>query len=226
MRVRIRTKAYDLEFEGSPGLWNEFFRPVMGGPEAPPEPDPVPEPVPQRAVVAPRSAITAAGPGAPSPATYRATTNHSEHVPPGRAAPPPRARARHDERDGLGRRDDGPRRGGPPRKIKQQPAPPVEASSDPAVLYRRLAAIGGRRGEKDAVIAAVWFVSGGRSRDVTAEDVERHLRSHGLPAEIKVRPHLLKHVSRTKLLDAGSDQGAVRLNNKGLKYVKQRLVEA
>jgi hypothetical protein len=94
------------------------------------------------------------------------------------------------------------------------------------VLYRRLATLGGRRGEKDAVIAAVWFVSGGRSRDVTPDEVERHLRSFGLPADIKVRPHLLKHVSRTKLLDAGEGQGAVRLNSKGMKYVKQRLVEA
>jgi hypothetical protein len=99
----------------------------------------------------------------------------------------------------------------------------VERSSDPATLYGRLAALPGRRSERDAVLAAVWFLTKGKS-EVTGDEVERQFHAHQVFRDVKVVPHLLKHVHRTKMLEAGTNPKAVRLTTKGTSYVRSRLV--
>jgi hypothetical protein len=101
--------------------------------------------------------------------------------------------------------------------------PQIEKTANPDELYARLGEVDGRRGEKDAVLAAVWFASEG-TRSVTAEDVEKHLDEHGWDQEVRVRPHLQKHVTRSKLLDAGEEAGTFRMNRKGTSYVLEMLV--
>ena len=99
----------------------------------------------------------------------------------------------------------------------------VEPSSDPATLYARLAAIPGRRSEREAVLAAVWFVTKGE-RETTGDEVERHFGTLHAFEDIKVVPHLLKHVHRTKMLEQGTNPRAVRLTKKGVAHVRDELV--
>ncbi len=216
MRARVRTQAYEFEFEGSADFWNELLQPLVGGPLAPPDPEPVPEAPPPPRPRGPEPMLRVE----PAPAAARRPPAREDRPtrapaarPAGRPAGPrpPQHRSAPPDRQGRVR---------PPR----QPAPPLEPSSDATVLYRRLAALG-RRGEKDAVLAAVWFVAGGSNSDVTSGDVERHLRAHGVPADVKVKPNLAKHVGRTKMLDPGSTDGTVRLSPKGLRYVRGRMIE-
>lgn len=242
MRVRLVTPTYRFEFEGSPSLWNELFRPILGGPEAPPDPTPVATP----AAAAVPSPAMAAAPAAPSWGARTAPAGGpavSASVPPQhgqggvRTFVLPRREAvrDHDRRD-HDRRDDprGPgaeradaysseadegsgewrrRRGGP------EPTIPVEPTADPNVLYARLSEVDSRRAEKDAVLAAVWFVGRGQ-RDVSPEEVEKHLREHGGPADVKVRPHMQKHITRTKLMEPGEQNGWVRLSAKGRAQIR------
>ena len=79
--------------------------------------------------------------------------------------------------------------------------------------------MGSRRAEKDAVLAAVWFV-GHDEREVHEREVAQHLREHGGPADVKIRPQFLKHITRTKLLEAGTQPGLVRLSRKGREQVR------
>ena len=212
MQARIRTADFDLHFEGSPAIWNEFLRPVLGGPEALDEPD-EPEPAP-----AP-SAPPAAAPPTPSLAQFQ---RKAPHRPPPHDTRPQGDRPRHQPPARPEPQQDRP--AAPPRRHErpQPTGPRIERTDDPSELYRRLSAVPGRRSEKDAVLAAVWFVSGGEG-DVTVDEIERHLSRHGGPP-LKVRPHLQKHVTRTKMLEPGPGPGVFRISRKGSRYVQDSLV--
>lgn len=227
MKARLHTRDYRFQFQGSPLIWNEFFRPLLGGPTAPDEPAPpaapvrAPQPAPFAAVAAPVHAPPP--PAVPSP----------RFGAPQRAAPPATAWTSH----GPERAPAWPR--GPQERFSGAQGPPssqretaegtrvwsrrpggleptlaVEPSSDPRTLYDRLSTLESRRGERDAVLAAIWFLGRGE-KDVAPEEVERHLRDHGGPPDVKVRPVMLKHVTRTKLLEQGGTPGTVRLTPKG-----------
>ncbi len=232
MRVRLVTPAYRFEFEGAPALWNELFRPILGGPEAPPDPAPLPAAAPFApaapgvATVAP---VAAGGPAAqswaPRPAMPPAPPQGAVRtfVLPRRE--PVRDHDRHDgprppHGDAYSSGDDE-GQGGDWRRRRGGPEPtiPVEPAADPDVLYRRLGEVDSRRAEKDAVLAAVWFVGRGQ-RDVSPEEVEKHLREHGGPADVKVRPHMQKHITRTKLMEPGEQNGWVRLSAKGRAQIR------
>jgi hypothetical protein len=105
------------------------------------------------------------------------------------------------------------RRGGP------EPEIPIEPSNDPRTLYERLGALESRRAEKDAVLAAVWFVGKGE-RDVHEKEVAKHLEENGGPEDVKIRPHFLKHISRTKYFEPGAEPGLVRLSRKGREQIR------
>ena len=240
MRVRILKPSYKLEFDGAPSIWNDYFRPLLGGPVAPPDPVPA-------AAAAPPAGVPFAGaaPAVGSPPPMVRTFAPPEfEVSPGQPIPasgppvaarpavrtwfPPREpRADRPARDDDRRRapaaveehddrSDTPpwrRRGGPEPEIR------IEASNDPKVLYDRLLALGSRRSEKDAVLAAVWFV-GRDDREVHEREVDQHLKEHGAFDDIKVRPAVAKHITRTKLLEAGTQPGFVRLSRKGREQIR------
>lgn len=244
MRVRLVTPTYRLEFEGPPTLWNELFRPILGGPEAPPDPAPLPaapsapaatpgypvaqpsipphmaQPMPGAAPAspgwAPRPAMPAGPAATPSPGAVRTfvlprrepARDHGRRDDP-RASHGDSYSSETDGGSGDWRR----RRGGP------EPTILVEPAADPNVLYRRLNELDSRRAEKDAVLAAVWFVGRGQ-RDVSPEEVEKHLEEHGGPPDVKVRPHMQKHITRTKLMEPGEQNGWVRLSAKGRAQIR------
>ncbi len=211
MRIRLATAAARFEFDGSPAIWNEFFRPILGGPEAPPDLRPQ---SPAQLAAAPIMAapgVATSAMAAPAMSAQGVTSS----------APAPQARTWYPPRDAAPRpapenrsNDEYHRRSGRPL-----PTQTVEPASDPAVLYGRLNDVDSRRAEKDAVLAAVWFVGRG-ARDVTPEEVEKHLRDHGGPTDVRVRPSLLKHVTRTKFLDLGTAPTSVRLSAKGRAQIR------
>jgi len=235
MRAVIRNNDVKIEFTGRGQLWNELLRPHLGGPEAPPESDApsattVAAAVPARAAApvnftphradAPAAGARSAPAATPVPAPYAAQRPAAAPAQP-RTWYPPRVQAPSQ-----------PRRFEPPKASPQDyysaeedegDTVRIERSSDPATLYGRLAALPGRRSERDAVLAAVWFLTNGE-KEATGDDVERHLESLRAFPDVKVVPHLLKHVHRTKLLEFGSSQKAVKLSKKGLAYVRGRLV--
>jgi hypothetical protein len=227
MRARIQKPAYRLEYEGPNTLWNVFLRPILGGPEAPPDP----------VAPAPVASVVQAGPAAPAPVVRTYAPPVATAAPAAYAAPaapsgtrtwyPPREprepreargprQAYPDTYEAAPAEDDRPawrRRGGP------EPEARVEASSDPKVLYERLGALGSRRSEKDAVLAAVWFVGKGE-KEVHEKEIEAHFAEHGGPTDVNVRPVALKHINRTKLLEQGSAVGLVRLSAKGREQIR------
>ena len=208
MKARIQTPDYRFLFHGSPALWNEFFRPLLGGPEAPPDPVPAaPPPRPAFAAV-PHAPATATSPiQAPAVAA-------SWSPPPPAPRPAPYTPAQPFQRQPSPEPRTWQRRPG-----GLEPTLAVEPSGDPRTLYDRLANVESRRGERDAVLAAIWFLGRGEG-DVSPEDVERHLRENDGPPDVKVRPVMLKHVTRTKLLEQGGTPGTVRLTPKGVAQVR------
>lgn len=241
MRARIHKRSFRLEFDGAPGIWNDFLRPIVGGPEAPPD---VVQPAqvadaggtfaaasfPSHPGSAPAAAVHAQGAPAPVVRTYApAAAAPAPTRPAGRTWFPPRGPAAPVDAPAPGRRGDdddaaadGPphdrnapwrRRGGPEPEIR------VEPSNDPKTLYARLDAMGSRRAEKDAVVAAVWFV-GQDQREVHEREAAKHLAEHGGPTDVKIRPHFLKHITRTKLLEPGTQPGLVRLSRKGREQIR------
>jgi hypothetical protein len=233
MRARIRREHVSIEFTGRGQVWNEILRPYVGGPEAPEEAEPEPVPVaaarpglaqpaavsltPHRPVpaavpapaptIAPRPAAPGARPAASAYAAQPAPSAPRTWYPP-RQQPP----ARFEPERGP-RADDG----------DDEETVRVEPSSDPATLYSRLAALPGRRSERDAVLAAVWFLTKG-DRETTADEVEGHFQTLKVFGDVKVVPLLLKHVHRTKMLESGSQPRAVKLSRKGVSHVRERLV--
>ncbi len=240
MRAVIRRDRVKIEFSGRGQMWNELLRPYLGGPEAPPEPiASAAGPIPPAAVAttavarpataaAPRpaapalfqparapvampapvavGAVGAAGGARPSPSQPR--TWYPPRPEPVQRFEPVRAPAQHYSAE----EEDGPQ------------VPQVEPSSDPATLYGRLAAMPGRRSERDAVLAAVWFLTRGVS-ETTADDVEAHFQTLRVFPDVKVVPIVLKHIHRTKTIEIGSTgQKAVRLSRKGVASVRGRLV--
>jgi hypothetical protein len=229
MRAVIRRDKVRIEFSGRGQMWNELLRPYLGGPEAPPEPiapvaasvTPVTAPAP---AAAPRPFVPAQYPQARQPVAMPAPVAASAGA--ARPAPsqprtwypprpqsvqcfePVRAPAQHysaEEEDGID-------------------VPQVDPSSDPATLYARLAAIPGRRSERDAVLAAVWFLTRGET-ETTADDVEAHFQTLRVFPDVKVVPIILKHIHRTKTIEIGSSgPKAVRLSKKGMTSVRGRLV--
>jgi hypothetical protein len=233
MRATIRRDNVKIEFSGRGQMWNDLLRPYFGGPEAPAEPDrpagvaasvaaapPAPAPVPP-APVAPVAAVqlTPHRPAAVAvqPAPVGAAARPAAPSQPRTWYPPRAAEPRRFEAD----------RKAPPQHYsaeeEEADTVEVEPSADPATLYARLGAIPGRRSERDAVLAAVWFLTKGE-QETTADDVEAHFQVLRVFPDIKVTPHLLKHVHRTKMLEQGSGPKAVRLSAKGLASVRGRLV--
>lgn len=240
MRARIHKPSFRIEFDGSPVVWNELLRPIFGGPEAPPDPVPaaaaaaaapavVPASVPAVAVAAPSAPVAppivrTVLPPAPPPPPQRPTGVRT-WVPPrnepqagawvGESDAPPRHERRRpepqDDRDAE--RQPWRRRGGPEPEIR------IEPSNDPDTLYDRLSTLESRRAEKDAVLAAVWFV-GADQREVHEKEVEKHLAEHGGPVDLKIRPAFLKHINRTKHLEQGTAVGLVRLTRKGREQIR------
>jgi len=224
MRAVIRTNEVKIEFSGRGQVWNELLRPHFGGPEAPSEP---------AAAVAPTAPVAVRGTPSVQLTSHRGDAPSSAQ--PVRPAAPPVARpaaAPAQPRTWYPPREQPPRRHEPAQAAPQSyysaeedegDGVRVEPSSDPATLYGRLAALPGRRSERDAVLAAVWFLTKGTA-ETTGDDVERHLATFRAFPDVKVVPHLLKHVHRTKTLEFGTTPKAVRLSKKGLAYVAGRLI--
>jgi hypothetical protein len=235
MRATIRKDNVKIEFSGRGQIWNDLLRPYFGGPEAPAEPE---RPVAVKAPSPVASPVAAQAPAAAAasvrPATAVQLTPHRPSIvvqpaPVGavaRPAAPSQPRTWYPPRPEQPRRFE-PDRNAPPQHYSaeedESDVVQVEPSSDPATLYARLAAIPGRRSERDAVLAAVWFLSKGE-RETTADDVEAHFQVLRVFPDIKVTPHLLKHIHRTKMLEQGSSAKAVKLSKKGLASVRGRLV--
>ena len=251
MRAVIHRDNVKIEFSGRGQVWNELLRPYLGGPEAPPEPLPAQRPVTSTSTTTstvpaqpvarsqpiaaeraaqsqlpvptrPAASVTAAHPAAPAlqpaasgygaaPAVARPPASQPRTWYPPRPQTPQRFEPRYpvapSSADGADESD----------------AIRVEPSADPATLYARLAAIPGRRSERDAVLAAVWFLTHGE-REATADDVESHFDSLGVFPDLKVVPSLLKHVHRTKMFEQGSTPKSVRFSKKGIAGVRGRLV--
>ena len=73
-------------------------------------------------------------------------------------------------------------------------------------------------------LAAVWFLTKGE-REASADEVEAHFGALHVFPDVKVVPHLLKHIHRTKMLEQGAGgPKAVRFSKKGLASVRGRLV--
>src|SRR5262245_13675566 len=229
MRFRLKKDRFTLHYEGSAKVWNECLRPYVGGPEAPSEPEavaPPPAPVPApRPEPAPPALPPAPAAPAPTRVAIMPSTVRSAAVgaapPPYQPAPRPAVRTWYPPRDV-------PARAAAtayvaPEDDEEPEAPRVETSSDPATLYGRLAALPGRRSERDAVLAAAWFLTKGGG-ETNPDAIEHHFQSLGVFADVKVVPHVLKHVNRTKLLEAGSQARSVRLSQKGVAYARTRLI--
>lgn len=232
MRVRIVKPRWKLEFDGPASVWNDLLRPVFGGPEAADEPS-VKPPAPASSAPsgAPRIEVreSASAPRArtfyPSRDESQAPTSwSSEDAETGDDRPrEPRFRDGDRPRRGEPHPEGGSRRHNRPdgesRRHGPEPTIQIEPSADPRTLYERLAALGSRRVEKDSVLAAVWFIGRGE-REVTDQEVARHIAEHGGPEDFSVRPHLFKHVTRSKCLDHGEKPGSVRLTEKGRAQVR------
>ena len=95
---------------------------------------------------------------------------------------------------------------------------PQGPATDARLLYEDLAKAGGRRAEKDAVLATVWLL-GGSQHDVSFNAVARHVNSVDVFREVRVKPHLLKHCSRSRMLEPGPERETVRLTKKGMRYI-------
>jgi hypothetical protein len=114
--------------------------------------------------------------------------------------------------------------GGPPAEERAPSATSPSRVARPSpehtgTVYAQLAEIGGRRGEKDAVLVAVWEHDGMR-RDVGFDEVARTVHALDAFRDVRVKPHLLKHVNRSRMLDAGNRRESVRLTAKGRRYVE------
>jgi hypothetical protein len=231
MRAVIRTNDVRIEFSGRGQVWNELLRPHLGGPEAPAESETPAAPAPARAtppvhLTSHRSDAPSGAPSRPAPTPSPAPAPYAAPRP---AAAPAQPRTWYPPRQQAPSQ---PRRFEPPKSSPQDyysaeeddgDAVRVEPSSDPATLYGRLAALPGRRSERDAVLAAVWFLTKGE-KETLGEEVERHLETLRAFPDVKVVPHLLKHVHRTKMLEFGSSQKAVKLSKKGLAYLRAKLI--
>ena len=235
MRATVRRNNVKIEFSGRGQIWNELLRPYFGGPEAPSEPE-------RAFATQPASPVTVASPAPaqsvrPVASTVPTTVQFTPHRPavvvasapvgaPVRQAAPSQPRTWYPPRPEQPRRFE-PARNAPPQHYSaeedESDVVQVEASGDPATLYARLAAIPGRRSERDAVLAAVWFLTKGE-HEATADDVEAHFQVLRVFPDIKVTPHLLKHIHRTKMLEQGASAKAVKLSKKGLGSVRGRLV--
>ena len=107
-----------------------------------------------------------------------------------------------------------------PAPVAAAPAAPRRAESiSVEQAFLELAESGGRRAEKDAVLLAVWQVGAGQ-RDVGFDAVARAVHAHDAFGDVRVKPHLLKHVNRSKMLELGAERETVRLNDKGRRYVR------
>ena len=220
MKARLHTPNYRFHFQGSPLIWNEYFRPLLGGPAAPAEPvAPAPSARAPQAAVPAEAGVAVLSPPRPAttPSAWPAPPV-AERVPSWQRGPQERS---FTGTPGPSTMHSSMQRGpsdGPRVWTRRpgglEPTLAVEPSGDPRTLYDRLSNVESRRGERDAVLAAIWFLGRGE-KDVAPEEVERHLRDHGGPTDVKVRPVMLKHVTRTKLLEQGGTPGTVRLTQKG-----------
>jgi hypothetical protein len=113
---------------------------------------------------------------------------------------------------------------GAPDRAPSGPAAPATRPRRPAPItaeqaFVELAAAGGRRAEKDAVLLAVWVLGDG-TRDVPFADVARTVHDHDAFRDVRVKPRMLKHVNRSRMLDIGATRETVRLTEKGCRYVR------
>jgi len=96
----------------------------------------------------------------------------------------------------------------------------AHGDDDTAQAWAALADSEGRRAEKDAVLLAVWELGGDR-RDVRFDAVARHVHAHEAFHDVRVKPILLKHMSRSHMLDPGTQRETVRLTAKGRSYLSE-----
>ena len=66
------------------------------------------------------------------------------------------------------------------------------------------------------MLATVWLL-GGTQHDVRFDDVARRLRGVHHFRDVRVKPHLLKHCSRSHMLEPGSERETVRVTKKGMR---------
>lgn len=212
MKVKLKTSRWSIEFEGEPELWNETLRRSLGGTRAAAAPEP--EAAAPTASTGTRDAAPSTRAGPPAP--RRPLTTHIPEDPPAslpRSTPRPATPARTPARPA-------PTKPASTRTTRSRPAAVAPATpDDPGGLFERLAAQPGRRSEKDTVLASVWLLGGGE-RAVEADDVEAHVEEHSPLEDVKVRPHLHKHVRKTKLLEE-TTEAAFRLTPKGTRYVRE-----
>lgn len=246
MRARIRRDDVRIEFSGRGQIWNEILRPWLGGPEAPFEPDVAlpPAALSPRTLTSPPAGSAGTAPYGQPSAAYGARQLAPSRPSPAMASPVSAMAGGGAARPAVSAytaqpAPSAPRTWYPPKPQRPAPQSPqpqheggadeedeparIEPSNDPATLYARLAAIPGRRSEREAVLAAAWFLTKGE-RDTNSDEVEKHFLSHAAFPDVKVVPLLLKHVHRTKMLETGTNPRAVRLSKKGVAHVRQRLI--
>ncbi len=100
------------------------------------------------------------------------------------------------------------------------PIHPTPSPSETEGALNRLASEGGRRAAKDAVLLAAWS-DAGDTGETTPAAVARRLAAHPNFADVRVKPSVMKHVSRSHLLEIGTAPGYVRLTEKGRRYVRE-----
>ncbi len=187
MRARIRMAEYDMEFAGTPAVWNEHLRPIFGGPEADERSDG-------------DSCDRNPSDGESSDGDGRRGTDAAPRT----KCPAPRP---HEATTGKAATD-------APRHSGTDEPPDIDEILDD------LAEAGGRRAEKDAVLVAVWGHGGSRG-DVAFRDVATTLHAHDDFRDVRVKPHLLKHISRSRMLAPGELRETAHLTDKGRRYVEE-----
>jgi hypothetical protein len=115
-----------------------------------------------------------------------------------------------------------------PAPLPSAPAPTRAAAGfDPERLLSRLAAEGGRRSEKDAVLLALVALGGAGRRDATPAEIVAHLESRGYAArELKPRPILAKLSHRKGLVAPGVLPNTFRATPAGSAYIWKRAATA
>jgi len=197
---------YEMEFEGAAVYWNECLRPIFGGPEAK------------------ETAVVKSEPAPETSAHENGERTDASGATPKKAAKAAKKPAAKRRKSSPAAKPAGKRTAKSTAKSTAKPAAKPEAiaahgpATDTRLLYEDLAKVGGRRAEKDAILATVWLL-GGSQHDVTFDAVARHLHAIDIFREVRVKPHLLKHCSRSHMLEPGPERETVRLTKKGMRYI-------
>lgn len=158
------------------------------------------------------------GPAAPAEPVPRADADPALREPaPQRAAPARRASPRPPAAapQGSAARSEPPP---PQNEAGPRTATPARGAVD--ALMAALATVEGRRADRDAVLVAVWSLGDG-GREVSFSDVAGVLDQYDGFDDLRVKPLLLKHISRSKMLESGGERETVRLTQKGRRYLAE-----